>query len=184
LFIDRIYVNYSTPLTEFIANEFATVPSLVWESLLSDYEGGENAAETVLDIMATVEDIGVVGTVSSGTGSSYKVYMGGFNPAELITDVVQNQSKAITVAVQAQGSFSDPTPTAITVKVKDEEGTTITIDDSDITRLAETASFQIIKFTIPADDSDTLAPGYATIEIAFDDEKVQLSNAIRIIKKL
>lgn len=125
-----------------------------------------------------------VGDVTTGGGLSFVAYAGTFERDPPITDVIQGEAKVITIAVQAKGSFADPTPTTITVKIKDSQGDVVTIDNGDITRITEDTSFQIIRFTVPAEDTAALAPGDLTLEASFDNEKVQIPGMFRIVEGL
>jgi hypothetical protein len=125
-----------------------------------------------------------LGDVTTGGGLSFTAYVGTFDPNPQVTDIVQGEAKTITVAVQARGTFVDSTPTDITVKFSDEDGNVVTVENEDITRITENDTFQIIRFVVPEEGTEELTPGMATMEVSIDSEKVQIPDAIRIVKAL
>jgi hypothetical protein len=124
------------------------------------------------------------GSSTTAGGLAFTAYVDTLNPNPDIVNVIQGEGRQMTLAIQAVGFFADSTPSAITVKVKDNAGAVLTIPDADIERILEDSSFQVIRFELESFQTEAMAVGFVTIEVSIDSEKVQILKTVRIVESL
>ena len=208
------YTSGAATIAQTVRNELGTelarvdmnigdVPDLTWETPSTTPEPGSfGEALATMGVAAariddTLEDNGgtyrfsadalaEAPTSESATagGLSFVVYVGSVDPDRPVTDVVQGETKQLTFVVQARGSFATATPTAITVKFKDEEGNLVTVANGDIDRITEDFNFQVFRLSLTGVSTATLQPGYLSVEITIDTEKAQVREGLRVVEAL
>lgn len=109
-------------------------------------------------------------------------------PAEVVQDyyeIVQGEEKTLTFIVVAVGRFQLAEAETIICKFADYKNNVIAkTEDGSIQRVCQELDVQVLRCSLTADDTASLLPGLARVEISFDQQKAALHHSVKVIESL